>query len=164
MNPRVFLVIFAAAALTLSGGCIGSQGGAGVTHLPTDVKPPVADFKNPKSTSLSGIEWTKSFDEGMKLAKEKNKPALLYFWAVWCSFCAKMDKEVFSDSEVSGLLRDGFIPVLLDVDKEANYPYLKDYKVVGTPTFVIVTAKGELLRGGVGYKTKEEFLRFLRTG
>lgn len=160
MDLKVLLSILAVISMAFITGCIGSQGGAAVDQTPLEVGKPIED-QSPSAVPPSSIGWIKSYDEGLEEAQKKNKPIFLYFWAVWCSFCAKMDKEVLSDSEVSKLLTESFIPVLLDVDKEANLKYLSDYRVVGTPTFVILTPQGELLRGTVGYKTKKEFMDFL---
>lgn len=135
--PAILAVISAA----FLAGCIGSQGGmVGQPH----------------------IGWINSYEEGLEKAKIENKPVFLYFWAVWCSFCAKMDKEVLSDGEVAALIKNSFVPVLLDVDDEANFKYMGDYRVMGTPAFVILSPQGELIRGTMGYKTKEDFMDFLR--
>lgn len=171
MDHRVLPAILAVISAAFLTGCIGSQGGAAVGQSLLESQKPAADQQNPSAASMepsaappSEIKWVNSYEEGLKAAQDKNKPVLLYFWAVWCSFCAKMDKEVLSDGEVSTLLKGSFVPVLIDVDKEANYKYLSDYKVVGTPTFVILTPQGGLIRGIVGYKNKKEFIDFLRGG
>ncbi len=163
MDRRIIPLIFAATSLALLTGCIGSPGGAAVSQPPLEVQKSVVESQS-SAVPPSEINWINSYEEGLKVAQEKNKPILLYFWAVWCSFCAKMDKEVLSDGEIIKLMTESFVPVLLDVDNEDNFKYFNDYKVVGTPTFVILNPKGELLRGTVGYKTKEEFMTFLRGG
>lgn len=160
MHPQIPWLIPALLFTVTYTGCLGSQGSTAVSQ-PTIEDQVSPAYSNKGLAETSEISWIKSYEEGLKKAKQLNKPVLIYFWAVWCTFCAKMDREVLSDSEVINAVEKGFVPVLLDVDKEANLKYLSDYRVVGTPTFVILKPNGELVRGDVGYKTKEEFLSFL---
>ncbi len=158
MEPRTVFAIFAAVSLAFLAGCLGSQDGM----LGQQQENPEETNPATPAAPPSEIGWIKSYEEGLKKAQKENKPLLVYFWAVWCAFCAKMDKEVLSDREVISFLKNSFVPVLLDVDDEGSFKYMGDYRVVGTPTFVIISPQGELLRGVVGYKTKEEFMDFLR--
>ena len=85
-------------------------------------------------TSFSQAEeviWY-SWNEGISLAKEQNKPVIVFVHATWCHLCQRMDKKVFTDEEVASLINEYYIPVKL----EAEY-------------------SGELIKGGKKYTIGE---------
>lgn len=65
------------------------------------------------------VEW-QSYSTGMELAKNNNKAVFLHFYATWCGYCAKMEKDSFQDNSIAEYLNDNFISIRVDVDKEQN--------------------------------------------
>ena len=147
-------VLLPVAVLMLIAGCLEGQ----VQETGKEIE---IETQNSGSESLAGIDWVTSYDEGLRIAEGENKPMLLYFWAVWCGFCKKMDKEVLLASDISRAIEEKFVPVILDVDLKDNSKLLAKYRVAGTPTFVIATEQEEILDWVVGYRNKKEFLDFL---
>ena len=62
------------------------------------------------------------FDEGLKLAKELNKPVLLDFSGYGCVNCRKMEASVWTDPEIKRTLDDDFVLVTLMVDDKQPLP------------------------------------------
>ena len=63
-----------------------------------------------------GLDCYKDFDEGLKAAKDANKPILLDFTGLACVNCRKMEENVWSNSEIYNLLKDEYILISLYVD------------------------------------------------
>ena len=63
-----------------------------------------------------GLDCYKDFDEGLKAAKDANKPILLDFTGLACVNCRKMEENVWSNSEIYNLLKDKYILISLYVD------------------------------------------------
>ena len=62
------------------------------------------------------------FEEGMKLAKQLNKPVLIDFSGHGCVNCRKMEAAVWTDPDVKSSIDNDFVLVTLMVDEKANLP------------------------------------------
>lgn len=98
-------------------------------------------------------EWLEDFERAQAQAKRLNKPLLVNFTGSdWCTWCVKLDGEVFSTPEFERWAADNV--VLLKVDfpqhtpqaaelKRANRALAKRYGVEGFPTILVLDPKGE---------------------
>lgn len=67
-----------------------------------------------------GLKAYKSFDEGLKVAQEENKPILLDFTGWACVNCRKMEEQVWSVPEVYETIKNDYILISLYVDDKAK--------------------------------------------
>jgi thiol:disulfide interchange protein len=84
-------------------------------------------------------------EDGVRVALEKKKPALLFFTAEWCIECKKM-YPVFETGEVINATKR-FIKVIFDVTDEGSYEaeiMRKKYNLRGLPAFVFIDSKGKI--------------------
>lgn len=104
------------------------------------------------------INWVNSLDEGLKLAKQGNKPVMVDFYTDWCGWCKKLDKDTYSNSAVQGLA-DKFVCVKVDGDKDrAN---TKKFGINGYPTIVFLDSIGKEIDRNVGYANSEELSKIM---
>lgn len=105
--------------------------------------------------------WTDSVVDGIEQASKEDKYLLLYFGGTdWCSWCIKLDKEVFSASEFREWAERNAVLVLLDFPsniklsdstKKQNNALQAFFGVRGYPTvFLLDSDMYPLLR--TGYK------------
>jgi len=78
--------------------------------------------KDPENLSSVGVSW-KSFDEGVILAGQQKKKLLIDVYTNWCSWCKKMDKEVYPSEKVRAALVTHFIAVKLDAESNKKLSY-----------------------------------------
>ncbi len=101
--------------------------------------------KIPSPFASTAIKWY-SYDDGMALSKQEGKKIFLHFYADWCTWCKKMDKDTFSDMTVGNYINKNFIPIKVNTGKKKNVALR--YNVRGLPATLFLTEKGET----IGYK------------
>jgi len=89
---------------------------------------------------FSGKNPEKQFTENLKKALNENKPVIIDFWATWCKNCTAMENSTFKNKKVIDRLKQYvFIKIQAEhPDKEPIKSILKQYEVLGLPTYVIL--------------------------
>ncbi len=106
------------------------------------------------------IVWMTDFAAAKAQAAAESKPLFLSFsGSDWCGWCKRLDKEVLSTPEFQKALSQKMIFVQVDFPKKPlpdalkaqNDALMKEYKVRGFPTIIVLDANGNKL-GTLGYK------------
>ncbi|MEO6328723.1 MAG: cytochrome c biogenesis protein CcdA [Ginsengibacter sp.] len=79
------------------------------------------------ASEIPGVEAFFDFDEAVEAAKQLEKPIMIDFTGHSCANCRKMEAEVLSKPEVSGLLHNDFIVASLYVDEKRALPENEKY-------------------------------------
>ena len=93
-------------------------------------------FKEPEN-----LKWY-SLKEGLELARQDNKPMLIFLYASWCDMSQRMEKKVFNNKEVRPLLAEHF--VLIKLNAEADTIYFKNDKILSRKVFLSEVSSGRL--------------------
>jgi len=117
-----------------------------------------------------GIKWY-AFDKGIAQAKRDRKFTFVKFYADWCGYCNKMQRETLSDSNVQALLRKSFVSVLIDGESgkilEADGQRISErelaqaFGVRGFPLLAFMDPDGDIITKIPGYVDADEFRRML---
>lgn len=104
------------------------------------------------------IEWRKNYDEGLAEAKKLSRPVFVDVYAEWCTWCHKLDKEVYSNPKMIAFLK-GYIAVKVDSeDNKDGTQFAEKYDVTGLPTMMVTDPSGNVTNRFTGYKTAEELI------
>jgi len=100
-------------------------------------------------------------------AKADGKPAVIDYFATWCTDCKLMEKKTFADPEVHSLLQDKFVLIQPDVTDQfsPNTQPMKDkFKVFGPPAIIFIDAQGNERKdlNVYGFQSKQEFLKLVK--
>ena len=121
---------------------------------------------NNEIMAADSLKWY-SLEEGLKIAKIQKKPVMVDFYADWCSWCKKMDKEVFNEANVKKELMSKYILVKVDTESNDTIKYEgKTYSpqefssafgVTGLPTLLFIDKNGKPVTKLPGYVPATEF-------
>jgi protein disulfide-isomerase len=113
------------------------------------------------SASAAELTWLTDLPKAQATAKAEQKLVFVNFTGSdWCSYCKKLDKEVFQTPEFAEYARKNLVLVELDFPnrkpqsaalKEANRKLQGQYKVEGFPTLVVLNGAGKEVGREVGY-------------
>ncbi|MBX2992461.1 MAG: DUF255 domain-containing protein [Bacteroidetes bacterium] len=79
-------------------------------------------FKSATANGTSLLQW-RSFDEGIAEAQQSNKKVLVDVYTDWCSWCKKMDSQVYANNDVADYLSKSYVVIKLNAEssKKINY-------------------------------------------
>ena len=137
------------------------------------------------------LDCFKDFDEGLKYAKENNKPILLDFTGWACVNCRKMEETVWVENNIFTLINEEYVLISLYVDDRKELPEelqfdfirnngkLKKIKTVGDkwatfqainfktasqPYYVLLSPDLEILNSAQQYTDKDTYFNWLKEG
>lgn len=100
-------------------------------------------------------KWLTKMDKAKEESKETGLPILVLFTgSTWCSYCIKLEKEVFAEKEFKDFANQNLVLMILDFPaggggNRKDEELQKEFGVSGFPTYFLVTAAGDkLARGG----------------
>lgn len=100
-----------------------------------------------------------SFDEAVKLAKEKKKLVFIDCYTTWCGPCKQLANEVFTANVVKNYFDKNFVNLKIDMEKGEGVELTKRFKIKGFPTTLLVNGDGEVVYSRVGSASVEVFLK-----
>lgn len=102
-------------------------------------------------------------EEAFQKAKLENKQILVFYTADWCHWCTRMEKDVYSDTEVSAVIKNSFIAIKIEEGSKEAEIWLRYVSPTSIPYTALLSAGGELRRAHKGYETKSDFVSSLNS-
>ena len=117
-------------------------------------------------TKTPAFRWSNDYGQAIEKANAENKVVMVLFTGSdWCTYCTKLEKEVFAKPEFDAWASERFVPLMVDFprnkklaqDIEIQNEQLKDKYakyIGGYPTVLFVDPAGQVvgklghLRGG----------------
>ena len=120
--------------------------------------------KTTDTTAANSISWasTATLAEAKQSATEAGKPIFVDVSAVWCGYCKKMKKNVYTDTAVAQAMNAGFIPLALDGEKSDGAELVSTLGINGFPTLLILDAQGNVLKKNTGYLDAKQLIAFMK--
>jgi thioredoxin-related protein len=112
---------------------------ASAGDTPKSTRPPIYD---------ESADGSKQIGDALALARKDGRHVLLQFGANWCSWCHKLHKLYQTDPEIAKILKQNYVVVMVDVNKEHNKEVDTKYghpTRLGLPVIVILDADGKIL-------------------
>ena len=106
----------------------------------------------------TAIAWHTDIATALAESKKLNRPVLLDAGADWCPPCITMKHDVWPDPEVTRLVGAGYVPLLIDVDRQPAIA--SRYDIATIPAVMLLDSDGAVLRRA-GYLPRAGMVRFL---
>ena len=106
--------------------------------------------------SAAKIDWVKNYADGLRLARESGKPALVYFTADWCGPCRELNKYVWSDKRVIAASKQ-LVNIYVDADQDPDT--LAAQKVRRIPAVFFLSPAGEIVKQYAGDYSAADFAK-----
>ena len=121
-----FIILFIAATLYLIPGLTNTRWAN--LRLISGFPPPLCYslYTHPVNCE-KGIEPLRDYEEAIQMAKKENKPVLIDFTGWACVNCRRMEENVWTDSRVGELMKNGFVVVSLYVDERRLLPVSQQF-------------------------------------
>ncbi|WP_229234603.1 thioredoxin family protein [Candidatus Methanoliparum sp. LAM-1] len=116
-----------------------------------------------ETASNKSINWY-TYDEGMILAKNQNKPVMIYFTTDLCPHCRNLEQNVFMDERMAEKLANNFVCIKVDADKEKDIVdkykkggFLGGFMPMPVPTVIFANSQGNEVYRIEGERSIEDF-------
>ena len=113
-----------------------------------------------------------AFDDGLAKARTENKPIFLEFYAEWCKFCKKFQKETINNQKVARMLSENFVYVRLNAENSeshlryrgkslSNVELARAFGINSYPSLVFLDSKGKPITMLSGFVPPHQFMPVL---
>jgi thioredoxin-related protein len=123
------------------------------------------------SVPAEGINWH-TFEEAVAMAKKEKKKIIVDIYAPWCTWCRKLQREVYTDPDIREYVNKNFVITRLDGEDKEETVQFKEYSLTpselalgfglqGYPTTVFLDAESDYITRLPGFADVPEFKRVL---
>lgn len=106
----------------------------------------------------SPIDWRTDYRAALAESARTGRPVLVDFSATWCPPCLAMKHDTWTDPAVAGAVNAGFVPLMVDIDRDPATA--SHYDVEAIPTILVVDAGGTVIRKA-GFLPASGMMRFI---
>jgi len=115
------------------------------------------------AASTGALQWQTSLSAASEQAKKEHKYILADVYTDWCGWCKKLDKDVFTNSDVVSYLQKDFICVKVNAeDPKEGSTVARTYKVNGFPCALVFSPEGKLIGKVDGYEAAADYIASLK--
>jgi len=107
------------------------------------------------------IEWESDIGKALARGKAEQKPVLLEFFSTECIGCQQLDVVTYQELEVSNFIIDRMVAMRVPVGAKS---LAADFRVVWTPTLIVLDYYGKEHQRTVGFLPPEEMVAWLLLG
>ena len=102
-------------------------------------------------------------EKAFQVAKQKQLPVLIDFWAPGCKGCKKMEITTYQKAKTLSYIDQHFVFVKYDITNR-SVPKITSSPILWTPTFIVFANDGSEVRKITGYLNNLQFEAEMETG
>jgi thiol:disulfide interchange protein len=121
---------------------------------------------NEQNAQFESLPWHDNLVDALEIAKLEKKPVFVDFTGYTCINCRWMEKNVFTETNITDILTNQFVLVRLFTDGGEGYQdnqilQIERFKTMALPFYVILSRDNAVLAKTAGISTPAVFLKFL---
>ncbi len=101
------------------------------------------------SQGLSIID--QDYEQALQTANDEGKLLLVDFYTTWCGPCKLLDKYIFHNDSIQGLLHNQFVVLKYDAEDDKKFHLSKKHHVSSYPTALILNQDGYVVNRKYGF-------------
>ncbi|HEY7160887.1 MAG TPA: thioredoxin family protein, partial [Acidobacteriota bacterium] len=109
----------------------------------------------------SASTWVTDFNKALTEAKQDSKPIFVDVYAEWCTWCHKLDKEVYSDPKFTEYMKNYVLARIDSEDGAQGTNVAQKYDVDSLPTMIVLSPQGKILDRITGFMTTPKLIEEL---
>lgn len=113
-------------------------------------------FRRPVSPQ---VNWLTNYEDAIAQSRRTGRPMLIRVSATWCQYCDRMKAETFADRDVIRDIRNGYVPVSLDGDRDRRL--IQALGVRTLPAVLIVTPDLRIMEREEGFRTSRQLTQLM---
>jgi thiol-disulfide isomerase/thioredoxin len=95
-------------------------------------------------------------EKAFQLAKQKQLPVLIDFWAPGCKGCKKMEITTYNNPETLSYIDKNFVFIKYDITNR-SVPKIQSSPILWTPAFIVFANDGSEVKKTTGYLNDQQF-------
>ncbi|MEY8685997.1 DUF255 domain-containing protein [Bacteroides sp. AN502(2024)] len=107
------------------------------------------------------MNYVRSMDEALRLAKEQNKLVFFNCFADWAVPCHVMNVEVFSNQEFCDYMNRTFVNLIIDMPSAEGKKFAEKYGVYKYACYLILDSEGNVVQRIAGSHMLPEFKEYI---
>ena len=111
--------------------------------------------------AIAEINWRSSPSEVLESAKASGKPILVFIGTDWCHYCKQMERETWSDPNVSTAVSQQFETLMLDGDRDKQI--VERLGLQGYPATLLYTHEGQYATERGGFMPASQTIQWLES-
>lgn len=114
---------------------------------------------------VAAVTWRTDEQAAFAEAQRTGKGVIVDFHSTWCTSCAEMEHETWSEPEVARVVEEAFVPLRIDVSEgdRTSEALQAKYGAESLPTLIVVDASGKEHGRLVGAVEPTEVIGLLTT-
>lgn len=106
------------------------------------------------------IESEKDWEAAFQKAVDEDKIVFIDVYTDWCTYCHKLDKEVYTNDAVIDYYNENFINLKFDAETQFGFELARRFNVDGYPTLLFLTKGREVFERIGGFVPAEALLAY----
>lgn len=126
---------------------------------PRDDRRPIPTRFESQRPVLRSISWQSNLQRAVDEAKRAGLPLLIQVSAEWCPHCVRMERETYTDPQLTSIISQQYVAVSVDADDQREF--IQQMGIQSFPTTLVVAPDLRILNRLQGFQSAGQIMQAL---